>query len=539
MKTKHLSPLIFILVMCQKSEKIQAQEWPKPPNVYSWEGTWTPVFPLANMYDNYYYDGHEINGQATPVLPPGTWDWGQEHNLSNWNNFKNSIGHFGAISDNQNRIFGWKLIIDHLPADLTAGAAYFSGSPGIDILDLGPGSKVSSNGEISLNDGPDILRYEKGYSLFIRTGSSFTGSVNDNDVVIAGKNNVPADGSVDIGQTTISTGPGNDLVFVNNMGSAGVDVGCGAGGRTDATDPNDGNDIVVYGGNMNDFRFTGGTGNDLAIWYADEVEQQAAGWTWLGPNFFGGGSWGNALWEDKGTDRLIMAISPNTIVKNTYGAPPAGQLNVYLLNNYSPNSWIDGPTEGDPYARYCVTCGIGPGERKTITLEYVSPDGKVFTGRFWLTAFEELQVGIGPGAKVYKLDDINGKAILDNSLIPNNNPPLRNNYNQIITNYINGLNITENIAPGYPPTTETGQAEFYVYPNPSTEKLTIKYIAEKSSDCTISLNDINGLTVLNVAKKAIEGENFFQFDVSKINGGVYFLTLKDEKNVYNTKLLIN
>ncbi len=528
--------LLTILVWCSFPLISKAQNWPKPANVYSWEGTWTPSFPIPNMYDDYYYDGHEQSGKITPVLPPGTWDWGNEQNLANYKNYQSKIGHFATMMDNQNRIFGWKVMLDYLPAEFTAGAAYFTGSPGADIVDLGAGSSIHSTGEIGLGDGPDILRFEKGYSLYITTGSSFDGAKHDNDLVIAGQNSVPANGATDISQASIVTGPGRDLVFVNNMASAGVDVGCGAGGRTDTTDPNDGDDIVVYGGNMNDFRFVGGNGNDLAVWYADEVQQQAAGWTWLGPNFFGGGAWGNALWEDAGSDRLIMVIPTSTTVNNQKGAPNPGELNVYTLNNYSPKVWIDGPTETDVYARYCITCGIGPEQKKTITLEYASANGKVFTGQFWLTAFEELQIGIGAGARVYKLDAVNGKAILDNALLPIS-PPLRSIYNQVASNYIAGLSLNENPVPGYAPT-QIQIKNLSAYPNPANEQLIVQFITQKAINCTFSLVDIIGRVVLSEKMNAGQGENYHQLNLKGLSTGVYVLNLQEGEIAHRTKVII-
>lgn len=534
MKNEANKPLVLLLIGLLPLVSY-AQNWPKAPNNYSWEGTWNPVFPIPNMYDDYYFDGHEQSGAPTPVLPPGFWDWEDEHNLANWKNYQQHIGHFAALLDNQNHVFGWKVILDHLPAELTAGAAYFSGSPGSDIIDLGSGSSIHTTGDINLGDGPDILRFEKSWSLYLQTGSTFTGSKHDNDLVIAGRNNIPLDGSHDIGQTSIVTGPGRDLVFVNNMAAAGVDAGCR---RSDTLDPDDGDDIVVYGGNMSDFRFLGGKGNDLAVWYTDEVQQQAAGWKLLGPNFFGGGAWGKALWDDEGTDRLIMAISPNTVVKNEYGAPPPGQLNVYLLNNYPEAIEVDGPTENSLYSRYCITCGIGPNQKKTVTLEYVSADNKIFTGRFWLTSIEELQIGIGPGAKVYKLDEVNGKALLDNNLQAIN-PPLRSEYNQIATNFINGLNLSDPPAGGYAPVNPPKLSGLDVFPNPAFEQINIRYIGNKSSNCTISLTDLTGQNVFKKQQHLVPGENYFQVDVAKIEKGIYILRVDEEGKITQTKLIVN
>ena len=50
-------------------------EWPTA-NEYSWNGVWTPSFPLEGMFDNEYFDGHD----GSPILPPGHWDYEDANN---------------------------------------------------------------------------------------------------------------------------------------------------------------------------------------------------------------------------------------------------------------------------------------------------------------------------------------------------------------------------------------------------------------------------------------------------------------------------
>jgi hypothetical protein len=51
-------------------------------------------------------------------------------------------------------------------------------------------------------------------------------------------------------------------------------------------------------------------------------------------------------------------------------------------------------------------------------LEYESAAGTIHTGYFYVTAFEELQVGVGAGAVVYTLDDVAGTATAAPALTP-------------------------------------------------------------------------------------------------------------------------
>ncbi|MFH2005947.1 MAG: hypothetical protein ABI333_05095 [bacterium] len=382
--------------------------WPEP-NEWSWDGSWTPgegAFPLDGMFDDEYFDGHpDGNGQPTPILPPGEWDWDDGNDdLANWRNFETNLGTFDPLLDGQGRQYGWRLMGNTPDAvDFSGAAAYFEGSSGADIVDLGVGGALHSYGDGNLGDGPDVLVFQQSWALDFRTGSTATGALRDNDLVVAGCGENP-DGSFDVETTTIHTGPGRDWVFVRDLSRAAVDLGNGGDGRTDATDGQDGDDLVVLRGNTHDFRVFGGFGNDLAIWFVDDNVQTT---TWLGPNFFGGGGHGDALWDDPGVDRLVLAVPDDTTLVTATPTPPGG----LLVRATDGELILDDPTQGDVYARYCVECGTGPGGRKTVILEYVSADESIHTGYFYVTAFEQLQVGVGPGARVFLLDDVTGTAV--------------------------------------------------------------------------------------------------------------------------------
>jgi hypothetical protein len=381
-------------------------EWPEG-NEWSWNGAWTPSpadFPLPGLLDAEYFDGHlDDGGQPTPILPPGRWDWSDPGNdLANWRNFSGSIGTFEALTDGAGARHGWRLVpLAPDAVDYAGAAEYFLGSSGTDVLDLGPQGAVHSFAG-SLGDGPDVLVFDRAWSLDFRTGSSLDGGLRDDDLVVAGCHDSP-DGAWDVVTTTIHGGPGSDWVFVRDLDRAAVDLGNGASGRTDTLDPQDGDDLVVIRGNAHDFRVFGGACDDVVVWHVNENVQTTA---WLGPNFFGGGGWDAALWSDAGTDRLVLDVDPATPIIDRPATPPGS-----LLVMGSDGAFVsDGPTEADPFARYCIECGVGPGGRKTVIIEYVSPDSSVRTGYTYLTSIEELQLGLGAGARVYRLDDVSGAA---------------------------------------------------------------------------------------------------------------------------------
>ena len=381
---------------------------------YSWDDSWNPTqrdFPLSGLIDKEYNDHRLYNNEPTPILPPGKWDWNDKNNdFANYRNFKSAIGSFSPLVDPWGNQYGWKLIgNDPQKIDYTGPAMYFEGSSGVDVLKLGPHGQVHSFTNGNLSGGPDILVFDKSWTLDFRTGA--TGDVNDDDLVIAGCNN-NGDSSFDITTTTIHTGPDSDLIFARDMARSAVDAGNGDGGKTNVLDSNDGNDIAEFHGNMADFRFFGGNGDDTAIWYVDEVNQAQL---WLYPNFFGGGGSGDAIWGDNGIDRLILVTPSDTQIVDK-PTTQGGQLMVRIDPDYPSDIEWDQPVFNDLYARYCIHCGESTSGDKTLTLEYRSENGKVFTGYFYITGFEILQLGLGSEARVFRLDAVAGKAIEDNTI---------------------------------------------------------------------------------------------------------------------------
>lgn len=425
--------LSLLLIIFLFSIPVAAQNWPDPPNVYSWDGSWLPAnLPPPGLYDDVYYDGHLVYGEPSPILPPGEWDYAGIHLLANWRGFRDYLGTFDRLEDEQGGHYGWRFVaVNPQGTDGQAGMVNFHGSSGCDILDLGPEGSFHSAGnpdfgpEMRLGDGPDMLRYSYGWSAAFRTGSDATGNNQDDDLVIIGTDDDLPGGEYDIITTSIHTGPGNDLVFVRNWERAGIDLGNGGNGRTDTIDPTDGDDVGVIGGNARDFRAGGGYGNDTFYWYVDEVNQNTA---WLGPNFFGAGSWDGALWTDPGIDRLVLVIPTNTPVTTS------SQQGAVAILGGSYQVVVDQPSVYSVYGRYYVTAPVGPNGEMTVTLHYISASGHVDTGHFYLTAFEELQIGIGSGATVYDIDPINRTLTANPGKDPYD-PPLRAEYNALFDDF--------------------------------------------------------------------------------------------------------
>lgn len=359
---------------------------------------------------------HELGRQGLPDPPPGNWDWNDEvDDLSNWENFEGKIGYFEKLLDLKGYHFGWRLVgHDPYAIPYDGPSAYYDGCPGTDLLDLGPLGNIHgfTNGDLGL--GPDVLVFDRSWSLDFRTGSTQTGHSHDNDLVIAGCQVAP-EGDYTFEKASIHTGPGKDWIFARNMNAAAIDAGNGMGGLTDTLDPDDGDDLVMLAGNVRDARVFGGYGDDVLVWYMDDGQVESI--AYFGPNFFGGGGAGEAVWGDPGTDRLVLAIPPETVLVDKTPTPPGGLL-LRIWDDHGDEIWWDEPVYADLYARYCVTCGTGPEGQKTLNLEYLAKDESFFTGWFWVTAFEELQLGTGPDAVVYALDQVEGTAQLIPDAVP-------------------------------------------------------------------------------------------------------------------------
>ncbi len=381
-------------------------------NEFSWDGSYVPDASPEGLFDD-KYDG--TGGRI--ALPPGEWDYEGVHELANWNNFSQNLGSFEPLMSARDFQFGWRFMRRN--PDFSGAAGYWEGSSGVDIVELGREGIVHSYGSGHLGDGPDVLVFDQSYSLDFRTGSSLRGAVSDNDLVVMGCR-ARTDGSFGVITTTVHTGPGSDWVFARNLSRAGIDLGNGEGGRTDAVDRSDGDDLAVLRGNTQDFRVIGGNGDDTVVWYVDENVQTTP---YLGPNFFGHGAKGDALYDGDGVDRLVLVVPAATRVVTDQ--PADGAL---YVRAGSGEFHDDSPTAEDPFASYCVECGTGPEGRKTIIFEYRRADGAVKTGYFYVTAFEELQLGVGDDARVYSIHDAQGTIELDEALEAYTPPGLPDHY---------------------------------------------------------------------------------------------------------------
>ncbi len=78
-----------------------------------------------------------------------------------------------------------------------------------------------------------------------------------------------------------------------------------------------------------------------------------------------------------------------------------------------------------------------------------------------------------------------------------------------------------------------------VFPNPASAMTCIPIRTENQAQIVLTLSDINGRIVQNIANETLQiGDNKFFFDASKYPSGVYFVTAKTNKNVFTQKVII-
>ena len=83
-----------------------------------------------------------------------------------------------------------------------------------------------------------------------------------------------------------------------------------------------------------------------------------------------------------------------------------------------------------------------------------------------------------------------------------------------------------------------GVANFNVYPNPSTDNVTISYALESSSAMKVTITDLNG-NVIETISSAMQNAGIQKMNVSTESyaAGVYFVQIENENGVATTKFV--
>ncbi len=90
----------------------------------------------------------------------------------------------------------------------------------------------------------------------------------------------------------------------------------------------------------------------------------------------------------------------------------------------------------------------------------------------------------------------------------------------------NAISVKENVA-----------TEFSIYPNPTTDIVKVDFNATVSSTLTTEILDINGRVILREIDRTQNGNNQLRLDVSRLTGGVYFIRINLDGEIYYEKII--
>ena len=69
--------------------------------------------------------------------------------------------------------------------------------------------------------------------------------------------------------------------------------------------------------------------------------------------------------------------------------------------------------------------------------------------------------------------------------------------------------------------------QFNIFPNPSSEKITVEFFSTQSDYALLEMSDMLGQVLISEKVKMISGKNSSVFDLGTFAGGIYLLLLKN------------
>jgi hypothetical protein len=78
------------------------------------------------------------------------------------------------------------------------------------------------------------------------------------------------------------------------------------------------------------------------------------------------------------------------------------------------------------------------------------------------------------------------------------------------------------------------------FPNPASDRATIRFNAPAAASATVTLHNITGQQLEQLYnKKTVDGNNFVFLDATKYAPGIYLVRLKIGENTQFTKLVVH
>ncbi len=83
-------------------------------------------------------------------------------------------------------------------------------------------------------------------------------------------------------------------------------------------------------------------------------------------------------------------------------------------------------------------------------------------------------------------------------------------------------------------------ADIFSYPNPFSASLTLEFILPENKNVSVSIIDLMGRELKNIPSQNLQsGKNKINIDLSELNSGIYFCTVKSNGTIQTVKLIKN
>ena len=79
--------------------------------------------------------------------------------------------------------------------------------------------------------------------------------------------------------------------------------------------------------------------------------------------------------------------------------------------------------------------------------------------------------------------------------------------------------------------------DIIVFPNPTSDKLTLRYELSEGQEVNVQLKDLSGKVIYRETTTATQGVNQMELNMSKFNSGMYFLQLETDNKLHIEKVM--
>jgi hypothetical protein len=110
--------------------------------------------------------------------------------------------------------------------------------------------------------------------------------------------------------------------------------------------------------------------------------------------------------------------------------------------------------------------------------------------------------------------------------------------NIIANDMQNGLYVLDaNIALSVPETNTNTNNIVFIYPNPSSENISISFMLNANDDVILELMDLSGRKIISSREKLPQGNSSKTLNISDIASGIYLLNITGKEVQYTQKII--